>query len=82
MHYWTSRSNVAEIDFITQIEDYIIPIEVKAATNLKAKSLQQYRKDYAPQKAIRTSLADFEINNGFYNIPLYLIGLLDKIIEI
>lgn len=82
IHYWVSRSNVAEVDFVVQIEDYVIPIEVKAATNLKAKSLQQYRKDYNPEKAVRTSLADFEVNNGLYNIPLYLIGLLDNLTNI
>ena len=82
IHYWTSKSNVAEVDFVTQVEDYVIPIEVKATVNLKAKSLQQYRKDYNPKKSIRTSLADFEINNGLYNIPLYLIGLMNNLIEL
>ena len=80
IHYWVSRSNVAEVDFVIQIEDYVIPIEVKATANLKAKSLQQYRKDYVPEKSVRTSLADFEVNSGLYNIPLYLIGLLNKLI--
>ena len=74
IHYWTSKSYVAEVDFVTQIEDNVIPIEVKATTNLKAKSLQQYIKDYSPQKAIRTSLSDYKINeNGLYDIPLYVI---------
>jgi predicted AAA+ superfamily ATPase len=79
LHYWTSKSNVAKIDFVTQVEDYVIPIEVKAATNLKAKSLQQYRKDYNPEISVRTSLTNFVINNGLYNIPLYLIGLFEKL---
>jgi len=74
IHYWTSKSYVAEVDFVTQIEDNVVPIEVKATTNLKAKSLQQYIKDYSPQKAIRTSLSDYKINeNGLYDIPLYVI---------
>ena len=74
IHYWTSKSYVAEVDFVTQIEDYVVPIEVKATTNLKAKSLQQYIKDYSPQKAVRTSLSDYKINeNGLYDIPLYVI---------
>ena len=82
LHYWTSKSNEAEIDFITQFEDIIVPIEVKATTNLKAKSLIQYRKEYSPPKSIRTSLADFEINHGLYNIPLYMIGNIDQILSI
>ena len=82
IHYWTSKSNVAEIDFIIQHEDLIIPVEVKSKTNLKAKSLAQYRKEYNPPKAIRTSLADFEINHGLYNIPLYMIGALRNILSV
>lgn len=81
IHYWTSKSYVAELDFIIQIENDIIPIEVKASTNLKAKSLTQYRKDYKPKYAIKTSLANFEINQGLYNIPLYLIGLVKIILS-
>ena len=80
IHYWTSQSYVAEVDFITQIDDDVIPIEVKAMTNLKAKSLQQYRKEYLPKKAVKTSLADYEVNDGLYNIPLYLIELIEKLI--
>ena len=83
IHYWTSQSYVAEIDFITQIEDYIVPIEVKATTNLKAKSLQQYIKDYSPEKSVRTSLADYKLNdNNLYDIPLYTIGNIDSIINL
>ena len=82
IHYWTSQSYVAEVDFVTQIEDYIVPIEVKATTNLKAKSLQQYIKDYLPQKAVRTSLADYKLSdNNLYDIPLYVIENIKSIIN-
>lgn len=72
--YWGSDSGNAEVDFVVQKGEQIIPIEVKASVNLKAKSLSLYRQKYQPEKAIRTSLARLEINNGLYNIPLYLIG--------
>lgn len=81
MHYWTSKSHIAEVDFVIQDQEYVIPIEVKATINLKAKSLQQYRINYEPKISVRSSLANFEINNGLYNIPLYAIGLLHQIIE-
>jgi len=45
IHYWSSKSYVAEIDFVIEDEDNVIPIEVKTATNPKAKSLAQYRKN-------------------------------------
>lgn len=78
--YWTSKSNVAEVDFVAQFDDKIVPIEVKAETNLKAKSLAQYIKTYNPTVAVKTSLAKFEINEGLYNVPLAIIGLIDKIL--
>lgn len=72
--YWISKSGNAEIDFIIQTDGYVIPVEVKANTNIQAKSLKTYREKFQPEKSIRTSLADFEINNGLYNIPLFMIG--------
>jgi hypothetical protein len=78
--YWISKSGNAEIDFVIQTDGYVIPIEVKANTNLQAKSLKMYRDKFTPEISIRTSLADFEINNGLYNIPLFMAGKLDEIL--
>lgn len=79
--YWSKKSGTAEVDFVIQDNSKIIPVEVKASVNLKAKSLASYREQYQPEKAIRTSLADFEINGGLYNIPLYLIENLSGILK-
>lgn len=70
--YWGADTGTAEVDFVIQKANLVIPIEVKASTNLKAKSLASYRQKYQPKKSIRTSLAGFEINDGLYNIPLYM----------
>ena len=56
------------------------PIEVKATINLQAKSLKSYREKFSPKISIRTSLADYEENNGLINLPLYDIENLEKII--
>lgn len=71
--YWGTDNGTAEIDFVIQDKDMVIPIEVKATVNLKAKSLASYRQKYEPIKAVRTSLAGFEENNGLFNLPLYMI---------
>lgn len=77
--YWGTDNGTAEIDFVIQDKDMVIPIEVKATVNLKAKSLASYRQKYEPKKAVRTSLAGFEENNGLFNIPLYMIeNLVEK----
>ncbi len=76
--YWAS--NRAELDFLIQYQNNIVPVEVKATINLQAKSLKSFRQKFDPKFSIRTSLADFEKNNGLFNIPLYDIENLKEII--
>lgn len=77
--YWTS--NRAELDFIIQYRNTIIPVEAKATVNLQAKSLKSFRQKYEPNISVRTSLADYEENQGLYNIPLSDIGNIKVIIK-
>ncbi len=76
--YWAS--NRAELDFLIQYKNNIIPVEAKATINLQAKSLKSFRQKYEPKISIRTSLADYEENNGLLNIPLYDIENVKEII--
>ncbi len=59
----------------------VIPVEVKAQLNLKAKSLRVYREKYHPQLSVRTSMADYRREEGLVNLPLYAIGELGRICE-
>lgn len=70
--YWTTPKNTAEVDFLFSYGGAIIPLEVKATLNLKAKSLAEYRVKYAPPYAVRTSLANYGVQDGLHSIPLYL----------
>jgi hypothetical protein len=76
--YWAS--NRAELDFLIQHQNNIIPVEAKATINLQAKSLKSFRQKYNPKISLRTSLADYEENNGLFNIPLYDIENVKEII--
>ena len=78
--YRTSNAN-AEVDFITQIQEYIIPIEVKSGENTKSKSLKIYREKYNPKISVRFSLLDFIEQDWLVNIPLYLIFCFDELIN-
>lgn len=70
-YYWESKGQ-AEVDFIIQDkEGNIIPIEVKAADNVRAKSLQQFIKKYNPIYSIRVSSKNFGFENGIKSVPLY-----------
>jgi predicted AAA+ superfamily ATPase len=80
--YWANDlPALAEIDFIAQIGGKIIPIEVKATTNLRARSLSVYREKFKPQIEIRTSQADYKKTDNLYDIPLYALGELEDIVE-
>ena len=73
--YYFSPDSHLEIDFVIQNEDdEVIPIEVKAEENLKAKSLRTYCDKYKNERAIRTSLSDYRQESWMTNVPLYVIG--------
>ncbi len=79
-YYWTSN-NKAEIDFVIQYNDIIIPIEVKAETNIKSKSLISYAEKYQPKLKIRYSLKNLSLDNGLLNIPLFMSDFTKQILE-
>jgi len=80
VYYWTSDAGRAELDFILQIDRQIIPIEAKASINLQAKSLKTYLEKFKPEVSIRTSTADYNEFEGLYDIPLYLLEMIQKIL--
>lgn len=71
--YYFSASAYNEIDFIIQKKQEIVPIEVKAEENLKAKSLKAYCDKYSPNYAVRTSMSPYREQDWMTNIPLYAI---------
>ena len=75
VYYWSSEQSTAEIDFLIQQEGCIVPIEVKAAENLQAKSLKSFVDKHHSAISIRTSMSDFREESWMVNIPLYAIGV-------
>lgn len=69
-YYWESKRG-AEIDFIIKRDDKLIPIEVKAADNVMAKSLRTYIETYKPTYAIKLSTKNFGYKDNIKTIPLY-----------
>ena len=69
--YWATEKGTAEVDFVLQRKQTVIPIEVKAEENLKAKSLKVYVEQFQPEQAIRFSMADFREQDWMVNVPLY-----------
>ncbi|MDO9743692.1 AAA family ATPase [Glaesserella parasuis] len=69
--YWATKKGTAEVDFVVQQKQAVIPIEVKAEENLKAKSLKVYVEQFQPERAFRFSMADYREQDWLVNVPLY-----------
>ncbi len=80
--YWFNPAGKAEVDFLIQDEDCVIPIEVKSGLSLNSKSLKVYRERFNPQIAIRTSMNNLRLDDGLLNIPLYLLGELPRLLNL
>jgi len=69
--YWSSDTSRAELDFVIQDNDRVIPIEVKAEENLQAKSLKSFHQKFNPTSSVRTSMSDYRKETWLTNVPLY-----------
>lgn len=73
VYYYTNDRGSCEVDFILDTGGQIVPLEVKAEVNLRAKSLKTYREKFNPDISVRTSMADYKEEDGLVNLPLYAI---------
>ena len=79
VYYYTNDRGSCEIDFVADTGETIIPLEVKAEINLKAKSLKTYREKFSPELSVRTSMADFKKEGDLIDLPLYAIDCITRI---
>lgn len=77
--YYTNDRGSCEIDFVVDDGERIIPLEVKAEENLKAKSLKMYCERFKPELAVRTSMSDFREEEWMTNLPLYAAGEIGRL---
>ena len=73
VYYFTNDRGSCEMDFVIDTGEKIIPVEVKAEVNLKAKSLRVYKDKYEPEVSVRTSMADYKKEDWLVNLPLYAV---------
>lgn len=73
IYYYTNDRGSCEVNFVVDTGEQIVPVEVKAEVNLKAKSLKTYREKYSPEISVRTSMADYKKEDWLVNLPLYAI---------
>lgn len=76
--YWSAEKGTGELDFLIQMDDKIVPVEVKAEENLQAKSLRSFVQKYDMKYAVRTSMSDYREQDWMVNYPLYDVGSLNE----
>ena len=79
VYYYTNDRGSCEVEFVVDTGERIVPVEVKAEINLKAKSLKTYREKFSPEVAVRTSMADYKKEDWLVNLPLYAIDQIARI---
>ena len=81
MFYWSAEHATAELDFLMQTDEKIVPIEVKAEENLQAKSLKLFAEKYHIKDCMIISMSDFKEEEWLVNFPLFAIGSLNQYLK-
>lgn len=68
--YWQSEGK-AEVDFVLQLENAVIPVEVKKGQRNRSKSLGVFVEKYKSPYSIRISKKNFGFENRIKSVPLY-----------
>ena len=76
LYYWSNDRTPAELDFIIQSGEEVYPIEVKASTNVRGKSLARFLNENPERKGLRFSLLGYKEQDRLTNIPLFMIDSL------
>ena len=71
IYYLSADDSKQELDFIFQDGEKVVPVEVKAEENLRAKSMRQFCLDHPGTKGIRISMSPYREQDWMTNIPLY-----------
>jgi predicted AAA+ superfamily ATPase len=77
--YWSSTTANAEVDFVVAVGARVLPVEVRAEENLKAKSLRVACSKFKLVRAVRTSLSGYRDDGWLVNIPLWAVGALSSV---
>ena len=73
VYYYSNDNSTLEIDFVVQHDAHVIPIEVKAEENLRAKSLRQFVTDNHGLHGVRFSMSDYREQDWLTNVPLWAV---------
>lgn len=83
LHYWAMSKPQAEVDFVVEHHGHVIPIEVKAGTNVRSPSMNMYMQQYGQHTPLRVSLSqlNLSLDGNLLNIPLFMVDQTRRLID-
>lgn len=73
LFYWSNETATSELDFVTQLNDEVMPIEVKAGVSIRGKSMSRFLKENPDINGVRFSLLPYKEQENLINYPLWLL---------
>ncbi len=83
LFYWEreKRGSEAEVDYLLVHNETILPIEVKAGTSGRLRSMQQFMQEKRTPLGIHISQNPLSSENGILSLPFYLISHLPTFLD-
>ena len=83
LYYWhrEAKSSNAEVDYVAQIGNSIVPIEVKSGSKGAMKSMRIMMEEKGLPLGIRTSEENLGVIGNVRIVPLYMIGEIAKLLS-
>lgn len=83
LHYWKrdKSGSTAEVDYLLERYGRVLPIEVKAGSTGRLKSLRMFIEQKKAPFGIRISQLPLSFYEGILSVPVYAVGELDRLIE-
>lgn len=83
LSFWAreKKGSSAEVDFVIQEGSWIIPVEVKAGTTGRLRSLHLFMEEKKSRIGIRISQHPLAFQEGILSVPLYLIGEIPRLVR-
>lgn len=83
LYYWarSEPGSTAEVDFVFAHGLDVVPIEVKAGSTGKLKSLRLFMKEKSSQFGVRISQHELSMHDGILSIPIYAVSKIGDLIN-
>jgi len=85
LYFWSreERNSQAEVDYLWQFQNKILPIEVKSSTEGRLRSLKMFCDTYHSDYGIRICAAPLSFeNNSLLSIPFYLVSEMNRLLKL